>query len=139
MAGAVIISDGQNNNGINPKSLIKNIKVPVYTLGIGETKPLIDLSIESVDAPTVAVKGENVNIKATINSIEKGHINKINSEEISNSLNSWKVLVDLSGILGLKKEEEMSKTVPKGEEKIEVDEINILINKREEAKSLKLL
>jgi len=68
LAGAVIISDGQNNNGINPKSLIKNIKVPVYTLGIGETKPLIDLSIESVDAPTVAVKGENVNIKATINS-----------------------------------------------------------------------
>ena len=68
LAGAVIISDGQNNNGINPKSLIKNIKVPVYTLGIGETKPLIDLSIESVDAPTVAVKGENVNSKATINS-----------------------------------------------------------------------
>ena len=68
LAGAVIISDGQNNNGINPKSLIKNIKVPVYTLGIGETKPLIDLSIESVDAPTVAVKGENINIKATINS-----------------------------------------------------------------------
>ena len=68
LAGAVIISDGQNNNGINPKSLIKNIKVPVYTLGIGETKPLIDLSIESVDAPTVAVKGENVNINATINS-----------------------------------------------------------------------
>ena len=68
LAGAVIISDGQNNNGINPKSLIKNIKVPVYTLGIGETKPLIDLSIESVDAPTVAVKGENVNINAIINS-----------------------------------------------------------------------
>ncbi|MEC7936152.1 MAG: hypothetical protein VX922_08175 [Candidatus Neomarinimicrobiota bacterium] len=68
LAGAVIISDGQNNNGINPKSLIKNIKVPVYTLGIGETKPLIDLSIESVDAPTVAVKGENVSINATINS-----------------------------------------------------------------------
>jgi len=60
LAGAIVITDGQNNHGIDPQNSIKNIKVPVFTLGIGESKPLIDLSIESVDAPTVAIKGDNV-------------------------------------------------------------------------------
>ena len=68
LAGAIIITDGQNNHGIDPLKLINNIKVPIFTLGIGESKPLIDLSIEGVDAPTVAIKGENVNINVTIHS-----------------------------------------------------------------------
>ena len=68
LAGAIIITDGQNNHGIDPLKLIDNIKVPIFTLGIGESKPLIDLSIEGVDAPTVAIKGENVNINVTIHS-----------------------------------------------------------------------
>jgi hypothetical protein len=66
LAGAIIITDGQNNHGIDPANLIRNIKVPVFTLGIGESKPSIDLSIESVDAPTVSIKGEKVNINVTI-------------------------------------------------------------------------
>ena len=66
LAGAIIITDGQNNHGIDPVNILKNIKVPVFTLGIGESKPSIDLSIESVDAPTVAIKGEKVNINVTI-------------------------------------------------------------------------
>ena len=66
LAGAIIITDGQNNHGIDPVNLIKNIKVPVFTLGIGESKPSIDLRIESVDAPTVAIKGEKVNINVTV-------------------------------------------------------------------------
>lgn len=66
LAGAIIITDGQNNHGIDPLNLIKNINVPVFTLGVGESKPSIDLSIESVDSPTVAIKGEKVNITITI-------------------------------------------------------------------------
>ena len=42
LAGAIIITDGQNNHGIDPLKLIDNIKVPIFTLGIGESKPLID-------------------------------------------------------------------------------------------------
>ena len=34
LAGAIIISDGQNNRGNDPYKIIKNIKVPVYSLGI---------------------------------------------------------------------------------------------------------
>ena len=77
LAGAIVITDGQNNHGIDPQNSIKNIKVPVFTLGIGESKPLIDLSIESVDAPTVAIKGDNVNINVIVHSL--GELNeKIN-------------------------------------------------------------
>ena len=42
LAGAIIISDGQNNRGNDPYKIINNIKVPVYSLGVGESKPLID-------------------------------------------------------------------------------------------------
>jgi|TARA_Y100000994_G_scaffold33140_1_gene23447 hypothetical protein len=74
LAGAIIISDGQNNRGNDPYKIINNIKVPVYSLGIGESKPLIDLRVEGVDAPTVAIKGENVNINVTIHSL--GNLNE---------------------------------------------------------------
>ena len=74
LAGAIIITDGQNNHGIDPQNYLKNIKVPVFTLGIGESKPLIDLSIESVDAPTVAIKGDNVNINVIVHSL--GELNE---------------------------------------------------------------
>ena len=74
LAGAIIITDGQNNHGIDPTKLLNSIKIPVFTLGIGESKPLIDLSVESVDAPTVAIKGEDININVTIHSL--GDINE---------------------------------------------------------------
>ncbi len=74
LAGAIIITDGQNNHGIDPQNSLKNIKVPVFTLGIGESKPLIDLSVESVDAPTVAIKGDNVNINVIVHSL--GELNE---------------------------------------------------------------
>ena len=68
LAGATIITDGQINHGLDPARLILKVEVPVYTLGIGETTPLVDLSIQSIDAPTVAIKGEDVKINVTINS-----------------------------------------------------------------------
>jgi len=68
LAGATIITDGQINQGLDPSQLIRKVEVPVYTLGIGESTPLVDLSIQSIDAPTVAIKGEDVRINVTINS-----------------------------------------------------------------------
>ena len=68
LAGATIITDGQINRGLDPARLILKVEVPVYTLGIGETTPLVDLSIQSIDAPTVVIKGEDVKINVTINS-----------------------------------------------------------------------
>ena len=68
LAGAIIITDGQINQGLDPTQLIQNVEVPVYTLGIGEFTPLVDLSIQSIDAPTVGIKGEDVTINVIINS-----------------------------------------------------------------------
>jgi len=68
LAGATIITDGQINQGLDPTQLIQKVEVSVYTLGIGEFTPLVDLSIQSIDAPTVAIKGEDVTINVTINS-----------------------------------------------------------------------
>ncbi|MEE3150549.1 MAG: hypothetical protein VX284_06165 [Candidatus Neomarinimicrobiota bacterium] len=68
LAGATIITDGQINQGLDPSKLIQKVEVPVYTLGIGHSTPLVDLSIQSIDAPTVAIKGEDLRITVTINS-----------------------------------------------------------------------
>ena len=73
LAGATIITDGQINQGLDPTQLIQKVEVPVYTLGIGEFTPLVDLSIQSIDAPTVAIKGEDVTINVTINSTGDTH------------------------------------------------------------------
>jgi len=73
LAGATIITDGQINQGLDPTQLIKKVEVPVYTLGIGEFTPLVDLNIQSIDAPTVAIKGEDVTINVTINSTGDTH------------------------------------------------------------------
>ena len=68
LAGATIITDGQINQGLDPSQLIQKVEVPVYTLGIGQSTPLVDLSIQSIDAPTVAIKGEDLRINVIINS-----------------------------------------------------------------------
>ena len=68
LAGATIITDGQINQGLDPSQLIQKVEVPVYTLGIGQSTPLVDLSIQSIDAPTIAIKGEDLRINVTINS-----------------------------------------------------------------------
>jgi len=68
LAGATIITDGQINQGLDPSQLIQKVEVPVYTLGIGHSTPLVDLSIQSIDAPTVAIKGEDLRINVIINS-----------------------------------------------------------------------
>jgi len=68
LAGATIITDGQFNQGLDPSQLIQKVEVPVYTLGIGHSTPLVDLSIQSIDAPTVAIKGEDLRINVIINS-----------------------------------------------------------------------
>ena len=68
LAGATIITDGQINQGLDPSQLIQKVKVPVYTLGIGQATPLVDLSIQSIDAPTVAIKGEKLRVNVIVNS-----------------------------------------------------------------------
>jgi len=64
LGGAVILTDGQITQGAGPRSLLKGVNIPIHTIGLGSTVPLVDISIKSVDVPTVAIKGDE--IEATI-------------------------------------------------------------------------
>tara|TARA_Y100000588_G_C14281554_1_gene937871 strand:- start:110657 stop:112684 length:2028 start_codon:yes stop_codon:yes gene_type:complete len=66
--GYLLISDGQHTIGVNPNHSLKDISIPIYSLGFGDRSPRVDISIKSIDAPTVAVKNENIEIVGMIES-----------------------------------------------------------------------
>ena len=72
--GYLMITDGQNTLGIDPKQLVKDVSIPIFSLGVGDKSALIDISIKSVDAPTVAVKNEDIEVISTVESL--GEVNK---------------------------------------------------------------
>jgi len=57
LAGIVLVSDGQYTVGGDPLQLVESVGVPVYTIGIGQTTPLVDVRIERIEVPTVGIKG----------------------------------------------------------------------------------
>lgn len=66
-AGALIISDGQPTQGADSYQILESISNrPIHTLGIGEETPMVDVAIQSIDVPTVAIKGEPVIVKVSI-------------------------------------------------------------------------
>jgi len=102
LAGVVIISDGLITEGRNPIGEFHKFDFPVHTIGIGEGSELVDVAIQSIDVPTVVLKGDGVNVNVTIQSV--GNI----SDRLSVSLyNNRKLLgskhIRLIG-LGSKKE-----------------------------------
>ena len=72
--GYLMITDGQNTLGIDPKQLVSDVSIPIFSLGVGDKSALVDISIQSVDAPTVAVKNEVIEIIGTVESL--GDINQ---------------------------------------------------------------
>lgn len=65
IAASVLITDGQVTQGENPRAEAQ-IASPVFILGVGDSIPMVDISIKSVDAPTVTVKGEDVDVFVVI-------------------------------------------------------------------------
>ena len=41
----------------------------MYTIGVGEKSELVDISIHSIDVPTVVLKGDKIDLKVTIQSL----------------------------------------------------------------------
>lgn len=72
--GYILISDGQNTLGINPRHSVKEVSIPIFSLGVGEKSARVDVSIKSVDAPTVAIKNEGIEIIGTVETL--GEVNK---------------------------------------------------------------
>ena len=69
IAGAIIFTDGQINQGPLLSKFSTYNKLPIHIVGIGDTIPMLDVSIKSVDIPPISVKGKEVNIDATITSV----------------------------------------------------------------------
>ncbi|MFL3024541.1 MAG: hypothetical protein ACJZ1P_01585 [Candidatus Neomarinimicrobiota bacterium] len=68
-AGAIIFSDGIITEGSNPNEELKKINIPIHTVGIGEKSGLVDVSIESIDVPTVVLKNKAFNVRTIIQSV----------------------------------------------------------------------
>ncbi|MEC7902394.1 MAG: hypothetical protein VYE41_05500, partial [Candidatus Neomarinimicrobiota bacterium] len=73
LAGVILATDGIPTEGSNPLNVFKNSALPIFSLGIGNKNSLIDIFINSIDAPTVAIKNERINVAIDIQSI--GRIN----------------------------------------------------------------
>ena len=67
-AGAVIITDGQANQGMNISISDLSNKIPIHIIGIGNKVPLADIAILSINAPPVIIKGENAEIEVFVTS-----------------------------------------------------------------------
>ncbi len=67
-AGAVIITDGQANQGMNISISDLSNKIPIHIIGIGNKDPLVDIAILSINAPPVIIKGENAEIEVLVTS-----------------------------------------------------------------------
>jgi len=68
-AGTIIISDGIITEGKNSVEDLASIKTPVHVIGVGEKSELVDISIHSIDVPTVVLKGDKIDLKVTIQSM----------------------------------------------------------------------
>ena len=66
--GALIFTDGVATEGVNPIKSFDDIKIPVYMVGVGSNNEMVDISIQTIDAPTVSFMNDDINFKSIIKS-----------------------------------------------------------------------
>ena len=135
LSNAIIISDGIITEGNNHHLDFNKIRIPIHTIGIGKGSEMVDVSVQSIDVPTVVLKSDGVNVHAIIQSV--GNI----QDRLSVSLYHEKELLGSKHIrlagFGSKKDINF-RFQPKeiGKQRYEIrissveDEINILNNKQ---------
>jgi len=98
LGGVIIFTDGQINQGPPLQEFYDGSgKIAIYAIGVGDTTPMLDVFIRSIDSPPLIVKGQNVNIDVIISSI--GNINErvnVNLFDEKNKLIGSK-LINISG------------------------------------------
>ena len=135
LAGSIIISDGIPTEGADPSLLFQDLDLKIYTLGVGSRSTLVDIFINSIDAPTVAIKNDRINLSAEVQSIG------VSGEKFSVSLYDESRLiaskyVSLSGLNSKVKVnfQFQPKSLGRQKYKIQVssisDEVNILNNRQ---------
>ncbi|MEE2877302.1 MAG: hypothetical protein VX822_05940 [Candidatus Neomarinimicrobiota bacterium] len=73
LGAVIVVTDGQTTVGTIPSGQL-SIKVPVHTVGIGESMRMVDIRVSDVQVPTMVVKDENILAEITIESF--GGINE---------------------------------------------------------------
>jgi len=68
LAGAIIVTDGQSTQGMHPIQLSHELETPIYCIGVGDLSPMVDLSIESIHFPPIAIINEEVEMKIGVSS-----------------------------------------------------------------------
>lgn len=68
-AGIVLITDGRNNSGMDPKATLaaaQNARVPLYVVGVGSDKRPANLQMVEVDAPKRLYPGDRFSVTALL-------------------------------------------------------------------------
>lgn len=134
VAGTLIITDGQANLGQEiPRDL--NELNPIYIIGVGAKDALIDVLINSIDAPPVIIKGNKTEIEVEISAY--GEINERMNVTLSleNKILGSKIFYS-KGFGSIEKVRFLLNPTETGELKYQVqvnalpEEINILNNKQ---------
>ncbi len=66
LAAVIVVSDGQNNIGIDPLSVAASFPVPIFTIGIGDPKPSPDVAITQVLANRISYANEKLPVIAYV-------------------------------------------------------------------------
>ena len=69
VAGVVIVSDGQSNDGEDPVSiahLFKQSKIPIFTVGVGDSTPPKDVRVLEPIAPEEVFLGDSILVQADV-------------------------------------------------------------------------
>ncbi|MDG1807886.1 MAG: VWA domain-containing protein [Pirellulaceae bacterium] len=71
LAGMILISDGQSNQGLPPSRAIaaaSDANIPVYAIGVGSNRPARNVRISEMDAPGRVFPDDNFKIDAVLQS-----------------------------------------------------------------------
>ncbi len=69
--GAIVLaSDGIYNKGTNPLYSISKINAPIYTIALGDTTPLKDVWIQTINHNQVAYLGNSFPVEVLVNAID---------------------------------------------------------------------
>jgi hypothetical protein len=63
LGGILLISDGENNAGPDPARLSRQLRLPIWTIGIGSAAQSKDVMITEVDASSIVYQGSKVPIQ----------------------------------------------------------------------------
>lgn len=66
VVAVVVLSDGANNLGEDPLLVARSTDVPIYTCGLGDYKPVKDLSIERIVYNQIGYVGDQIPIQVDI-------------------------------------------------------------------------